>query len=84
MSICKNSLMDSAICECPACYSAPGADAHSLQRPCSAHGVMTVWQIEYEHDGKCWFTVVEAYDRDHALEVFRRDNPHIKEIRGCE
>lgn len=28
--------MDSAICQCPACYTAPGADAHSLQRPCCA------------------------------------------------
>lgn len=31
MSICKNSLMDTAICECRECYTPAGVDDHSSQ-----------------------------------------------------
>ena len=42
------------------------------------------YRIEYEHEGRVWATVVEAYDRDAAVRQFERENPHVKCLRAVE
>lgn len=42
-----------------------------------------LFRVEYEHDGRVWATVIEADDREHAMTIFRRDNPHV-ELRACD
>ena len=44
---------------------------------------MKTFQVEFEYRGKVWITEVEAWDRDNAMEQFRRDNPHCK-LRACD
>lgn len=36
------------------------------------------FRIEYEYQGRTYATVVDAHDRQSAMEQFKRDNPHVK------
>jgi hypothetical protein len=39
------------------------------------------FRIEYEHNESVYVTVVESDTRTHAIEKFKRDNPHVHYLR---
>ena len=41
------------------------------------------FRITYRHAGQSWPTVQQAFDRDTAIRIFKRDNPHV-EFETCD
>lgn len=41
-------------------------------------GTEKMFRAEYEHNGRRWTTIVEAWDADSARDTFIQDYPHVE------